>query len=667
MVGDVRQQQMKTLPGQYDHSSDRASVIVLHSINQRMRAPVVSSCVLALVVTLTCAADPVHAVEAPRDLAELSLEELMNIEVTSVSKKTERLSDAAAALFVITQEDIRRSGYTSIPEILRLAPNLQVARVDSSQYAITARGFNSTTANKLLVLIDGRSVYTPLFSGVFWDVQDTLIEDIERIEVISGPGGTLWGSNAVNGVINIITRRSQDTRGGLVSLGAGTAERGAGVRYGAKVGENATFRIYGKGFDRDNTTRGNGTDVEDAWKKGQLGFRTDWSRGSDALTLQGDGYTGTIDQVGDDKSISGANLLGRWNRTFQDGSALQVQGYFDRTRRVYPGTFGELLDTYDIEAQHRFQVGARQEITWGGGYRMMHDAVTNSVGLAFLPNVRPLTLINGFLQDSIALHERLKLTMGVRLESNSYTGLEVQPNVRLAWKFRDDALLWSAVSRVVRTPSRLDTDLFSPSQAPFLLAGGPNFKSEKLIAYEVGYRAQLTPQASFSVSTFYNVYDDLRSIEPGPGGALPFTFTNKMKGYTYGVETWGSYRVFDWWRMSAGYNYLKEKLGFDADSRDSNTAAAGNDPAHQFSVRSAINLPHNLDWDVGLRVIGALASPDVGHYVTLDTRLGWTVMNGIELSLIGYNLLDHDHPEFGAGTTRSEVARAFYAKLVWSY
>jgi len=539
--------------------------------------------------------------------------------------------------------------------------------VDSSQYAITARGFNSTTANKLLVLIDGRSVYTPLFSGVFWDVQDTLIEDIERIEVISGPGGTLWGSNAVNGVINIITRRSQDTTGGLVSLGAGTAERGAGVRYGAKVGENATFRIYGKGFDRDNTTRGNGTDVEDAWKKGQLGFRTDWSRGSDALTLQGDGYTGTIDQVGDDKSISGANLLGRWNRTFQDGSALQVQGYFDRTRRVYPGTFGELLDTYDIEAQHRFQVGARQEITWGGGYRMMHDAVTNSVGLAFLPNVRPLTLINGFLQDSIALHERLKLTMGVRLESNSYTGLEVQPNVRLAWKFRDDALLWSAVSRVVRTPSRLDTDLFAPNQAPFLIAGGPNFKSEKLIAYEVGYRAQLTPQASFSVSTFYNVYDDLRSIEPGPGGALPFTFTNKMKGYTYGVETWGSYRVFDWWRMSAGYNYLKEKLGFDADSRDSNTAAAGNDPAHQFSVRSAINLPHNLDWDVGLRVIGALASPDVGHYVTLDTRLGWTVMNGIELSLIGYNLLDHDHPEFGAGTTRSEVARAFYAKLVWSY
>jgi len=658
---------MQTLRGQYDSSSDMASVISSHTINTRMRVRAVSACVLALAVTLTCAGAPAYAVGAPRELAEMSLEELMNIEVTSVSKKTERLSDAAAALFVITREDIRRSGYTSIPEILRLAPNLQVARVDSSQYAITARGFNSTTANKLLVLIDGRTVYTPLFSGVFWDVQDTLLEDIERIEVISGPGGTLWGSNAVNGVINITTRRSQDTTGGLVSLGAGTAERGAGVRYGATLGEDATFRIYGKGFDRENTTRGNGTDVEDSWKKGQVGFRTDWGRGSDALTLQGDGYTGTIAQVGDDKSISGANLLGRWNRTLLDGSALQVQGYFDRTRRVYPGVFSELLDTYDIEAQHRFQVGARHEIVWGGGYRLMHDAVTNSAGLAFLPNVRPLTLINGFLQDSIALHERLKLTLGTRLESNSYTGLEVQPNVRLAWKFRDDALLWAAVSRVVRTPSRLDTDLFAPNQAPFLIAGGPNFKSEKLIASEVGYRAQLTPQASISVSTFYNVYDDLRSIEPGPSGALPFTFTNKMKGYTYGVETWGSYRVFDWWRMSAGYNYLKEKLGFDTDSRDSNTAAAGNDPAHQFSVRSAINLPHNLDWDVGLRVIGALASPDVRNYVTLDTRLGWTFMKGVELSLIGYNLLDHDHPEFGAATSRSEVARAFYAKIVWSY
>jgi len=629
--------------------------------------PAVSVWLLALATTIVCIGEPSHAATDPSGLAELSLEELMNIEVSSVSKKTERLSDAAAAIFVITREDIRRSGYTSIPEILRLAPNLQVARVDSSQYAITARGFNSTTANKLLVLIDGRTVYTPLFSGVFWDVQDTLIEDIERIEVVSGPGGTLWGSNAVNGVINIITRHSRDTKGALVSLGDGTEERGAGVRYGAKLGEDATLRVYGKGFHRDNTVKGNGMDVQDAWKKGQVGFRTDWSRGSDALTLQGDGYTGTIAQTGDNKSISGANLLGRWNRTLQGGSALQVQGYFDRTRRVYPGTFGERLDTYDIEAQHRFQVGARHEITWGGGYRLMHDATTNSAALAFLPTVRVLTLANGFLQDSITLRERLKLTLGVKLERNSYTGVEVLPNARLAWKFRDDALLWSAVSRVVRTPSRLDRDLFAPGQAPFLLAGGPNFKSEKLTAYEIGYRAQPTPSASFSVSTFYNVYDDLRSIEPGPGGTLPFLISNEMEGHTYGVETWGNYRVSDWWRLSAGYNYLKKNLGFKAGSLDRNVAAAGNDPEHQFSARSAMNLAHNLEWDVGLRVIDELPSPHVSSYVALDTRLGWTFMKGVELSLIGYNLLDHDHPEFGAAATRSELARAFYAKIVWSY
>ncbi len=630
-------------------------------------AAAISVCVLRLAILGICSSAPAYAATTTTDLTELSLDELMNVEVTSVSKKTERLSDAATSIFVITQEDIRRSGYTSIPEILRLAPNLQVARVDSSQYAITARGFNSTTANKLLVLIDGRTVYTPLFSGVFWDVQDTLIEDIERIEVISGPGGTLWGSNAVNGVINIITRGSQDTKGGLVSLGAGTKERGAGVRYGAKLGEDTTFRVYGKGFNRDPLTVGNGTGIQDWWNKGQVGFRADWSRGSDALTLQGDGYTGTIAQVGDDKSISGANLLGRWNKTLQNGSALQIQGYFDRTRRVYPGSFSELLDTYDIEAQHRFKVAMRHEIVWGGGYRMMHDAVTNSTGLAFLPNVRPLTLINGFIQDSIALQERLTLTLGVKLETNSYSGLEVQPNVRVAWKFRDDALLWSAISRAVRTPSRLDTDLFAPGQAPFLLAGGPNFKAERLIAYEVGYRMQPTPHMSFSISTFYNVYDNLRSIEPGPGGALPFTLTNKMKGYTYGVETWGSYRVFDWWRMSAGYNYIKEKLGFESDSRDSNTAAHGNDPSHQFSARSAVNVARNLDWDLGLRVIGALESPDVPNYVALDMRIGWTFMKGAELSLIGYNLLDHNHPEFGLATNRSEPPRAFYAKFVWSY
>lgn len=633
---------------------------------QSVIARTVSVWLPALAAALVCAGEPSLAATAPKDLAELSLEELMNVEVTSVSKKAERLSDAAAAVFVITRDDIRRSGYTSIPEILRLAPNLQVARVDSSQYAITARGFNSTTANKLLVLIDGRTVYTPLFSGVFWDAQDTLIEDIERIEVISGPGGTLWGSNAVNGVINIITRQSKDTTGGLVTFGGGTDELGGGARYGAKLGENATYRIYGKGFGRDNTVNGRGISAQDSWKKGQAGFRTDWGKGNDALTLQGDGYTGSIDQAGDDKSLSGVNLLARWNRTLQDGSALQVQGYYDKIHRAYPRTFSETLDTYDIDAQHRFRLGASHEIVWGGGYRLMQDRVTNSPTLAFLPERKNLRLANGFIQDSIALRERLQLTVGAKVENNSYTSLEVQPSARLAWKFRDDQLLWSAVSRVVRTPSRLDRELFAPGTPPFTtLAGGPDFRSEKLIAYEIGYRAQPTSRSSLSISTFYNVYDDLRSIERGLGAGP--VISNKMQGYTYGVETWGSYLLRDWWRLSAGYNYLKEKLAFESGSRDTAVQGAGNDPAHQFSVRSAVNLASNLEWDTALRVIGALPSPNVPSYVALDLRLGWTLRKGLEFSLLGYNLLDHDHPEFGTSTTRSELPRGFYGKLTWHY
>ncbi len=608
-----------------------------------------------------------HAASTKGDLAEMSLEELMNIEVTSVSKKAERLSDAAAAVFVITREDIRRSGATSIPEILRIAPNLQVARVDSSQYAITARGFNSTTANKLLVLIDGRTVYTPLFSGVFWDVQDTLIEDIDRIEVISGPGGTLWGSNAVNGVINIITRHSKDTTGGLATVGGGTDEMGAGARYGAKLGEHATARIYGKGFSRDNTVNGRGMSAQDSWKKGQLGFRSDWERGRDGLTVQGDAYTGSIDQVGDDKSISGANMLTRWNRSLQDGSAIQVQAYYDRTRRVYPRTFSETLDTYDIDAQHRFSLGQSHDLVWGGGYRLMHDSVINSTGLAFLPDRKNLRLVNGFVQDTIALHERLRLTLGMKLENNSYTGLEVQPSARLAWKFRDDSLLWTAVSRVVRTPSRLDRELFSPNTPPFLIAGGPNFKSEKLIAYELGYRAQPTSRATVSVSTFYNVYDDLRSVQPAPGGDVPFPTGNKRKGNPYGPEPWAIFAMLDWWRLSAGYNYLKEKLGFKPESGDRATQGAGNDPAHQFSARSAMSLPHNLEFDAALRVISTLPSPNVPSYVALDLRLGWFVRKNLELSLLGYNLLDHDHPEFGTSTTRSELPRGFYGKMLWHF
>jgi iron complex outermembrane receptor protein len=606
---------------------------------------------------------------ALEDFSHMSLEDLANIEISSVLKKPERLSDAAAAVYVITSEDIRRSGSTSIPEVLRMAPNLQVARVDASQYAITARGFNGTAANKLLVLIDGRSVYTPLFSGVFWDVQDVMLEDVERIEVISGPGGVLWGSNAVNGVINIITRSSQDTQGALLSAGGGNLESGVAARYGGKVGENTAFRVYAKGFDRDGTETRGGRDVDDSWDKQQVGFRLDSANGNDKFTLQGDAYDGSIDQaINDDKKVSGANLIGRWNRALEGGSNIQVQAYFDRTRRDYPGTFSEELDTYDIEAQHHFQWRKDHDIVWGGGYRLMQDDINNGIFLAFLPTDRRLSLANVFAQDSIALSQRLKLTLGAKLEHNSYTDLEFLPNVRLAWKMNDKSLLWSSISRAVRTPSRIDTEFFVPANAPFFLVGNKDFKSETLIAYEVGYRADPTPNVSFSISTFYNVYDELRSAERGAGGGFPFILGNKMEGNTYGVEMWGNYRVNDWWRLSAGYNYFKKELDIKSDSTDTTSVPGSEtDPRYQFSLRSSMNLPHNVELDIALRSIGGLSSTNVPNYSALDARLGWWVTKSVEVSLAGFNLLDSRHPEFGTLSGRSEIERSVYGKVLWKF
>ncbi|MEO8342211.1 MAG: TonB-dependent receptor [Gallionella sp.] len=508
---------------------------------------------------LTKAAAAAELISAA-DLSHLSLEELTNVQISSVSKRLEPIKGAPAAVYVITREDIRRSGATSIPEILRLAPNLQVARVDASQYAISARGFNSTTANKLLVLIDGRSVYTPLFSGVFWDVQDVLIENIERIEVISGAGGTLWGANAMNGVINIIRNKSGNTQGGQVTVGVGNVEKGGSARYGGKLGDDGNYRIYAKKFNRDNTTRANGSDVQDAWHTGQIGFRTDWSVARDALMLSGDTYQGSIDQaVNDDKQISGGNLLARWTRALDAAGALQVQTYYDHTRRIYPGIFGESLDTYDIEAQHSVQWGKNQYIVWGGGYRYARDTVTNTALLAFLPSDKTLTLASVFIQDEITLAERLKLILGTRMEHNNYTGLESQPNIRLAWKPNDQTLWWAAISRAVRTPSRIDREFFVPGSSPYTtFGGGADFQSEKLTAYEIGYRTEPSARTSLSISTFYNVYDRLRSLEPT---ATTTIFSNMMEGDTYGIETWGSYGIYDWWQIKAAYTYLKKICG----------------------------------------------------------------------------------------------------------
>lgn len=601
-------------------------------------------------------------------LARFSIEELSEIEISSVSRRPESLREAAAAIYVISREDIRRSGASSLPEVLRLAPNLQVARLDASRYAISARGFNSTTANKLQVLIDGRSVYTPLFSGVFWDAQDTLLEDIERIEVVSGPGGTLWGSNAVNGVINVITRRAQDTVGTLIQAEAGNTERQLAARHGVRLGDDASLRVYAKGLVRDDTFTPSGADAGDGWHKAQAGFRLDWGRGADTLTLQGDTYDGAIKQgANPDASLGGVNLLGRWSHRLADDGNVQLQTYYDRTRRQIPGTFGEVLETWDLELQHRLRWGARQDIVWGGGYRLMRDDVTNTPALAFLPAQRDLHLSNIFVQDSIALDKAWKLTLGAKLEHNSYTGLEFMPDARLAWQLNPNALLWGAVSRAARTPSRIDREFFvpGPPSPPTGLAGGPDFQSEKLTAYELGYRAQAT-NLSYSITAFHHDYDRLRSLEPAPGGGLPFVIANGMRGQTEGVEAWGNVQVNPDWRLTAGFTYLWKRLSFAPDSRDTRLALAGNDPTHQFFLRSSHTLRHGLELDLFLRAIGELPDPAVPGYVAVDARIGWTVARGLELSLVGNNLFDQRHQEF-ASTVGGELGRSLQAKLRWDF
>ena len=598
------------------------------------------------------------------DLADLSIEELGNIQVTSVSKHAERLSDAPASIYVITGEEIRRSGATRLPEALRLAPNLEVAQANANTYAISARGFNGTTANKLLVLVDGRAVYTPLFSGVFWDAQDVPLEDVERIEVISGPGATLWGANAVNGVINVITRRSSDTQGGLAYARAGNLERGYGARYGGTLGDTGSYRLYGRSFDVFNTSSASGASASDGWTRGQVGFRTDWGTAGNGFTLQGDAYQGKVDQaVGDDSTISGGNLLGRWNRDLAQWGGLQVQTYFDNTQRDIPGTFAEHLNIFDFEFQHSLRPIGWHAITWGGGYRYGVDHVTNSAILAFLPPDRNLRWSDVFAQDEIALRHDLRLTLGAKFENNYYTGTDFMPSVRLAWKPEPQRLVWGAVSRAVRAPSRIDRDFFVNAPPILNLQGGPGFTSEIVDVFEIGYRAQPSPRASYSLSVFHNIYDKLRSLEPASGGAV--MIGNKMEGTADGLEAWGTYQAAQNWRLSAGGFLLKQRLNFKPDSGDTNIAAAGNDPAHQLMLRSSLDLRDRSQLDVIVRYVGALPNPNVPSYTVMDVRYGMPLRRDLELSFAARNLLDAPHAEFGAGGA-SMVSKGGYVELKWT-
>ncbi len=482
------------------------------------------------------------------ELKQLNVEDLMNVEVTSVSRHPEKLLEAASAIQVITQEDIRRSGATSIPEALRLADNLQVAQKNSHDWAISARGFNTDLGNKLLVMIDGRTVYTPLYSGVFWDVQDYLLEDIDRIEVISGPGGAQWGANAVNGVINIITKSAADTQGVYAEAGGGSQPRDfAGARYGGQLGPDTAYRVYGKYFDRGDEVLANGEPESDAWRQSRAGFRIDSQASArDKLTLQGDVYDGSEnEQTGGASGVSGANVLGRWGRTLSEDSDLSLQSYLEQTHLSDPvpplvlaglqfgpaGVFFDDLTTYDVDFQHRFRLSERERITWGLGYRYTHDADVNAPGLGLSPAVLDQNLYSAFVQDEVRLRSNLSFTLGTKLEHNDYTGFEFEPDARLSWILNPSQSLWTAVSRAVRTPSRIDTDL-TEGTPPYLevLKGSSDFTSEALIAYELGYRAQLNSQITTSVSTFYNQYNDVRSTSYTPATILPLVLPEQPGG-----------------------------------------------------------------------------------------------------------------------------------------
>ena len=605
---------------------------------------------------------------AAQALKTLSIEQLMDLEVTSVSRRPERLAEAASAIQVITQEDIRRSGASSLPEALRLATNLQVAQVDSRQWAISARGFNSTTANKLLVLIDGRTVYTPLFSGVFWDVQEVPLPDIDRIEVISGPGATLWGANAVNGVINVITKDAKDTQGLLVSAGGGTELRGFGTaRSGGTLGSGAHYRIYGSRFTRDPTALPSGQDARDDWHLGQDGFRIDWNASTiSRVTLQGDLYDGRIAQPsGNDIAVSGGNVMAKWSRTISETSTLTAQLYYDRTHRDIPGAFGEDLDIYDVDLQHQARLGARHDVVWGLGYRLINDHVVNSPALAFLPAHVARQWFTGFVQDEIALvPDRLQVTLGTKIEHNDYTGVEIQPGGRVNWTLSPSATLWAAVSRAVRTPSRIDREFFAPG----FLAGGPGFHSEEELAYELGYRYQQGSLA-LSVATFYSRYYGLRSLEQvNPPTAFPVVIGNGHDGESFGAELTAEYWLTNGWRLSAGYTELRIHIWPNPGSTDTTRGAGeSHTPDRQLFLHSSVDLPAHLRLDARFRDIGDIANQQVPAYAELNAKLTWQATAHLGLSVVGQNLLHRRHAEFGAPATRREIQRGVYGLVQWRF
>jgi len=648
------------------------------------------------------------------DLSMLSLDELLDLEVVSVAKVPGKVIKTPAAITVITGEDLRRSGAQSIPEALRMVPGMHVYQIDANKWAVSARGFSSRFANKMLVLIDGRTVYSTLFSGVFWDVQDVMMEDIDRIEVIRGPGGTLWGANAVNGIVNIITKDSADTQGGLVALRAQTGpDEEVSARYGGWLNEKTSYRVYGKFFDRENFDKPAGGDAADDWHQGRGGFRMDMNvSATNKLTLQGDIYDGKSGEAvkyvsptppfltfaATDAPVAGGNLLGRWNRIFSRRSEITFQAYYDHIERD-EFFVDETLDTVDLDFQHRLDVSGSLEILYGLGYRYTRsdtagkETIPGIYSYAMNPQVRKNDLFSGFLQGRLKFADaRGELTLGSKVEHNDYTGFEWQPSARILWSISDDHSVWAAISRSVRTPSRLERDgqINIGSMAPPInglmtfirLVGNDGLESEKVYSYETGYRGRMSEDLFIDISLYYNKYNDL--IAGIPGGApfpefsstggrliLPVRVEGARDAETYGAEISCSWSLTDWWRLMGGYtwfhlhtleigNSLEARQGFEEDQN-----------AHQlFSLTSYMDLPHNFEMNTTLYAVGSLDGLKIGSHTRVDLNISWHPLEKVTVVAGVNNLFDDSHQEFNDtmdGILASDIPRIFYSKLTMTF
>jgi iron complex outermembrane recepter protein len=652
-------------------------------------------------VSMSWAEGPEGAADGNASLKHLSLEQLGDVEVTTTSKEPEQVWRTPAAIYVLTQDDIRRSGATSIPEVLRLVPGVEVARLDSDHWSIGIRGFGAVLASKLLVLIDGRSVYTPLFAGVYWQVQATPLEDIERIEVIRGPGGTIWGANAVDGVINIITKNAKETRGSMVALGGGNADEGTDtMRYGGANGRGLSYRVYGMGFERSPEFHPGGVDFDD-WRMGQAGFRADRDLGTrDTFTFQGDIYREISGEattyalysppsqvnVTGYAQLTGGNLLGRWKGVVNDRSDFQLQAYVDRTNHFEP-EFGETRDTFDIDFLDHLTLPGQQNFLWGLGARVSPSNVIQTVpSINFLPHHLTDQVYSGFLQDEIAFfNRRLSLTLGSKLEHNNYTGFEVQPSARLLWNATPRQTLWSSITRAVRTPSRLDedvqlTDFATTVPLPIYLQvdGNRQFRSEILLGYEAGYRALITSHFYLDVAAFHNNYKDVYSFQVGAPflqtsplpvhAIIPLLTSNGIRGTTKGFEVAPDWKPTSWWELRPSYSHLETDMEDGPGSNDPTSVAGyeGSSPRHQATVQSFLTLPKKLEFQQTYRYVSALPAQAVKSYSTADARVGWLFIRQMEFSVVGQNLLQPSHAEFGGDPGELVgIKRCVYAQITW--